>query len=323
MEGDTMTNTARTPLDGGEYPRRPPYFAQRFIRLMTKTCLANEMGQDAFCLLTTIASMEDVKRYRRPVSFRNDQLLPILGFAKWERLNAARSKAVSAGWLRYIEPRKGTREPGLYWVLVPSDLDDLPDTPIDETTDPIKAAYFRGYQDGREGRSPKPYPDEGDSQGEPSPGDGYGQGDGQGYGQGYGQGELPYPIPSPIPNPNSSARTNGKKRRKHYGERFEAWYAIYPRKVAKGAAEKAYAAAVKRLGGESDNPEDYLFARVEAYAAAVKDWPETEQQYIPYPATWLNKERYSDNPKEWTRKTGRADGPKPGSVTRPIPPVRR
>lgn len=69
---------------------------------------------------------------------------------------------------------------------------------------------------------------------------------------------------------------------------FAAFYAIYPRKVAKGNARKAFAAAVKR-GAEP--------AALIAAAQAHRDqWAKarTEARFIPHPTTWLNAERYDD-----------------------------
>ena len=54
-----MTNATVT--DSATYPKRHPYFAHRYIRLMTKTCAANVIGHIAFCLCVTIAMLEDSK----------------------------------------------------------------------------------------------------------------------------------------------------------------------------------------------------------------------------------------------------------------------
>lgn len=177
------------------YPARCAFFAQRFTRLLLKTCVANVLGQDPFVLLVAIAATEDAKRYRGPVSFHTGQLLPLLGFGKWERLDAARRKAVDAGWLHYIAPKTGAREPGLYWVEIPANAGELPDTPVDEKHGPIESAYLAGYADAQAGR-PRQYPAAGDRSVRRSPGDGYGEGDGQGY----GEGELPILFPTPIPS---------------------------------------------------------------------------------------------------------------------------
>jgi hypothetical protein len=65
-------------------------------------------------------------------------------------------------------------------------------------------------------------------------------------------------------------------------EGFAEWWAEYPRKDAKGAARKAYAAALKRAA-----PAELLVA-LRRYPFDHKDGG----QFIPYPATWLNQGRY-------------------------------
>ncbi|MCY2989825.1 MAG: hypothetical protein NTY19_18425 [Planctomycetota bacterium] len=207
MADDTPTNDKPQPRGYPKcepYPKREPYFAQRYIRLLFKTCMPNDIGQDAVILCTCIVTVEDAKRYRGPVSFHNGQLLPILGFGKWERLDAARRVAVSSGWLYYFAPRQGTREPGLYWATIPADVGELSDSPIDEQHDPMTAAYHRGYQDGKAGLPPQLYPVAGDSHGQLPPGTGYSQG----YSQGYSEGEH---ISILSPNPISCSEPSSTK----------------------------------------------------------------------------------------------------------------
>jgi hypothetical protein len=68
---------------------------------------------------------------------------------------------------------------------------------------------------------------------------------------------------------------------------FSEFWARYPRKVAKGAAQKAYAKAMKAA-----RHDDVMFALSQQLPALeAKD-----QQYIPHPATWLNAERWNDEP---------------------------
>lgn len=69
--------------------------------------------------------------------------------------------------------------------------------------------------------------------------------------------------------------------------RFETFWNAYPRKVAKKTARVAFA----RL-----NPDHELFTRLlDAIAAqrVSRQWRE-RPQFIPYPATWLNGERWMD-----------------------------
>lgn len=93
---------------------------------------------------------------------------------------------------------------------------------------------------------------------------------------------------------------------------FAAFYAIYPRKIAKGNARKAFDAAVKRGAKTAD--------LIAAAAAHRDNWArcKTETRFIPHPASWLNGERYDDELPAQTaqRPTGTNgyDGPWTGPV---------
>ena len=67
---------------------------------------------------------------------------------------------------------------------------------------------------------------------------------------------------------------------------FEEWYAHYPRKVGRGAAEKQYGAALKKT------EQSALVERVMVFALAVAD---KDPSFIPHPATWLSQERWTDD----------------------------
>lgn len=63
---------------------------------------------------------------------------------------------------------------------------------------------------------------------------------------------------------------------------FARFWAAYPRKVGKGQARKAWAAATGRF------PASEVLAGLQG-----AKWP-SDARYIPYPATWLNGERWAD-----------------------------
>jgi hypothetical protein len=68
---------------------------------------------------------------------------------------------------------------------------------------------------------------------------------------------------------------------------FDEFWTLYPRKVGKGAARKAFTKAVSKVGT----------ARVRAaLVAQLPDLGGREQKFIPHPATWLNQERWGDEP---------------------------
>lgn len=68
-------------------------------------------------------------------------------------------------------------------------------------------------------------------------------------------------------------------------EEFDAWYAEYPRHQDKGHARRAYRKARKKADAES---------LLSGARKARKRYQDTEKQYIPLPATWLNGERWLD-----------------------------
>ena len=69
---------------------------------------------------------------------------------------------------------------------------------------------------------------------------------------------------------------------------FDAFWAVYPRKVGKGAARKAWAkAALPAL--------DVVLNAVRAQADS-EQWRREGGQFVPLPATWLNQTRWEDEP---------------------------
>lgn len=132
------------------YPTRPPFFALRFIRLMVKSVVASTLGEDVFALLSVIATTEDARRYKSPVTFFNGQLAPLTGAKSWDALNRTRTKAVDAEWLIHIAPARGQRLPSTYWVTIPEGLEDIEDGPVDEGLSADRLSYLRGIEDGRQ-----------------------------------------------------------------------------------------------------------------------------------------------------------------------------
>jgi hypothetical protein len=91
-------------------------------------------------------------------------------------------------------------------------------------------------------------------------------------------GSPPTPYIRNIDNPPSlNTLTNNR-----HQPLFDAFWKAYPRKVGKGAAQKAWAAAVRKA-----DP-DRIIEAVERYA-----WPD-EPSFIPHASTWLNGQRWED-----------------------------
>ena len=114
-----------------QYPaNRPKFWAMQYIRAMTKTCAANEVGSLGAFLCSVIATTEDASGYRRAVTYWDGQLLPITGAKNEKAMALARTNCVKAGWLHY-EPGAKAR-PGKYWTTMPLHAVGIDDHPTDE-----------------------------------------------------------------------------------------------------------------------------------------------------------------------------------------------
>jgi hypothetical protein len=71
-------------------------------------------------------------------------------------------------------------------------------------------------------------------------------------------------------------------------EMFDAFWREYPKRRAKGNAEKAFAKI---------KPSEQLFEAIMnglKRAKTSEDWQKDNGKYIPHPATWLNGKRWED-----------------------------
>ena len=103
-------------------------------------------------------------------------------------------------------------------------------------------------------------------------------------------------------NQNQEPRTKklaAQARARSADAEFTIWYNIYPRHIARKAAQAAYATTLKRIGGDPAATVKRLLDAATAFAAS--DIGHGEKQFIPHPATWLNQARYDDDPETWKR----------------------
>jgi hypothetical protein len=79
---------------------------------------------------------------------------------------------------------------------------------------------------------------------------------------------------------------------------FADFWQAYPRKVGRGAAEKAFSAAIAKGASAAD------------IAAGLnrQTWPE-DPRFVPHPATWLNQARWQDDPDAAAPPPATADPP--------------
>lgn len=68
--------------------------------------------------------------------------------------------------------------------------------------------------------------------------------------------------------------------------KFDDAWKIYPRKVGKGAARKAWAGAVRKVSAET------IFTALQEFTPTTTG---AETRFIPHLATWLNQERWDDD----------------------------
>ena len=73
---------------------------------------------------------------------------------------------------------------------------------------------------------------------------------------------------------------------------IEAIYRAYPKHVGRAAAYPAIGRAIIKAAREHDEPGEWLLKVVEAYAEFALS--NIEAEFIPYPATWFNQERWAD-----------------------------
>ena len=92
-------------------------------------------------------------------------------------------------------------------------------------------------------------------------------------------------IPRQSHTPNNDKKDNEFK--KTYTDDFLNFWKVYPRKVCKGAAFKAW----RKANGKP--PVENLIAIVECHKQ-TDQWQNNNGQFIPYPATWLNQRRWED-----------------------------
>ena len=85
-------------------------------------------------------------------------------------------------------------------------------------------------------------------------------------------------LPMPLPKGKSPSLAN----------LFQLFWLVYPRKVGKGDAEKAFMAAIK------ENPSDAIIAGTRRYGDQVRR-DDTPMKFVKYPAGWLRAKRWLDD----------------------------
>ena len=230
-------------------------------------------------LVIHIAHTEDAARYQCAVRFWNSQLNEVLGFRSPKSLNNARQKAVACGWLHY--ERDNDRTVGYYWTIIPKSVLLFNDEPIEPSGTVPSTERENGTVEELHGR--------------------FGNGKENHCGTGN---DLPsIPVPVPVPKTHSDEKSSDtvsvkSKKRKTQSKTmagFDQWYALYPKKVGRGDAEKAYPKAIADI--QATDSLDASKAVAELLRLTQERLPSLnaiEPKYRKHPATWLNAKRYRD-----------------------------
>lgn len=287
------------------YPKRPAYFACGFVRLLTKKTVANELGPQAFTLLTVIAMTEDARGYTDPVTFFNEQLLPLVGLGSVDALDRVRARCVAAGWLHYVPGGRRTG-PGRYFVTVPDRYAGTDDAPTDEPVGSDALLRTHAEQTAEQTADQNPLIRTGAEQTAEQSAE---------QTASKPRNLLPIPFPSPevvetttrapTETPRKKTRPKTPKPDPEADPRFVQFWTAYPRKVAKDKAARAMAAI---------DPSEVLLAEILAAVSHQKraggalEPGITDRDgrcVIPHPGTWLNGRRWRDD----------APGPNPPAAT--------
>lgn len=92
--------------------------------------------------------------------------------------------------------------------------------------------------------------------------------------------------PTGKPTKNQEPRT--KNQTSSVDEGFVRFWAAYPKKIGKGAAEKSWSKA--HINGSIND----IIAAIEAQKKS-EQWRKDGGQFIPNPATWINQRRWEDD----------------------------
>lgn len=84
----------------------------------------------------------------------------------------------------------------------------------------------------------------------------------------------------------------------------EEIYAAYPKKVGRPTALRAICRALAK------HSFDFLLERTRLYAQTCN----APAEFIPYPSSWFNQERFNDDPATWSRTAGANGKPKPAII---------
>ena len=98
------------------------------------------------------------------------------------------------------------------------------------------------------------------------------------------QASVRVPVPPTTNNQQPTTNNHAKIRRADALGDFDSFWSTYPRRTAKGAAEKAWSKVT------ADHA--VVIEAAELFASRCQN---TDPKFIPHPATWLNQRRWEDD----------------------------
>lgn len=280
---------------------------------MMRTCLINEIGHGAFCLLVVIGQTEDSARYRRPITWYDDQLFPVAGFTNRFALARARSSAVKSGWLHYEHGGKG--KPGKYWLTIPDHALGIEDSEIGFVREhyPPASTATESCTTACTESAPETHSNHTECDIESAP---------ETHSKRFPLIPNPNPIPDPLPHESEPEVSQLEKVIEAMADRltmpsgesaeFREWYKHFPNPGKRGAVWKAYQNAVIAVMRDSlaesqsmtaEQAHALLLEAVKKYQASpVGSTPPKSAESRDYrqePHRWLESKCWTDPPEKW------------------------
>ncbi len=180
----------------------------------------------------------------------------------------------------YLEKRRGGFSKSNVYVMAGT-------ATVDGNETPVSTEAMGGPNDGHSGAMGGPNEASSGAMGGPSVGPWVAPR----LGHGWPTNSLIEPIIEPFKkeykSPPAPSRASPSKLTVALEDGFEAFFAVYPKKVSKGTARKAWAKAVKMAEPAA------IIAAAERYAEERRS---EDPKFTKHPSTWLNSEGWHDEP---------------------------
>ena len=238
------------------------YFA-RYTKALFASNAIEKCGRSQVLLAIFIASREDRLHYSEPPAFWREELMRVLSIGSTDTFTKVQKAAIEFGLIHSIEGSR-TKIP-IYWTLTPNWME----------------RHFRRVQKSNASnstRSETEHETEHETERFLLPST-----------------HIPKTHTTEKSVESVSLESKKPKTKSKTMVGFDQWYALYPKKVGRGYAEKAYPKAIADI--QATDRLDAPKAVAELLRLTQERLPSlnaAESQYRPNPATWLNAKRYRD-----------------------------